>query len=301
MRLGRLEVASGVYDAETAAAVRAFQAERGLRVDGCCGSQTWEALVEAGHRLGDRLLYRAAPMPRGDDVGTLQAQLAALGFDPGKPDGIFGPLTADALVDFQRNAGLRPDGVCGPVTVAALRRLGGRDGGIPVTGVREREFFRIGPRTLLGRRVVVAEAGGLGALAAAVVRDLSAAGADVLVVDDPNESAQAAQANRLAAAVVVGLVATLDRERPGAAFFARGGHESATGRRLATLLGVAVGAAMGTGADAPAGMGVPLLRETRMPAAVCHLAPVRTVVERSAAVASAIAGALDAWVGDPLD
>ena len=32
-------------------------------------------------------------------------------------DGIHGQHTADALVDFQLNAGLVPDGVCGPVTV----------------------------------------------------------------------------------------------------------------------------------------------------------------------------------------
>ena len=33
----------------TAAAVRAFQEERGLRVDGICGPQTWSALVESGY------------------------------------------------------------------------------------------------------------------------------------------------------------------------------------------------------------------------------------------------------------
>jgi len=39
---------AGVYGESTAAEVRAFQAARGLRVDGICGRQTWSSLVEAG-------------------------------------------------------------------------------------------------------------------------------------------------------------------------------------------------------------------------------------------------------------
>ena len=43
------------------------------RRDGVCGPQTWSALVEAGFRLGDRLLYHRRPMLRGDDVGDAPA------------------------------------------------------------------------------------------------------------------------------------------------------------------------------------------------------------------------------------
>ena len=96
------------FGAGTEAAVRAFQEPRGLRVDGICGDETWASLVEAGYRLGDRLLYHRAPMLRGDDVAELQRLLGGLGFDAGRVDGIFGPDTAAALVEFQRNAGL-PD------------------------------------------------------------------------------------------------------------------------------------------------------------------------------------------------
>ena len=45
-------------------------------------------------------------MLRGDDVLDLQHQLNALGFDAGRDDGIFGPHTADALREFQRNVGV---------------------------------------------------------------------------------------------------------------------------------------------------------------------------------------------------
>ncbi|NIP96587.1 MAG: peptidoglycan-binding protein, partial [Akkermansiaceae bacterium] len=41
----------------TESAVVDFQEYRGLRADGIVGPDTWRALVEAGYRLGDRLLY----------------------------------------------------------------------------------------------------------------------------------------------------------------------------------------------------------------------------------------------------
>ncbi|MDQ3757231.1 MAG: peptidoglycan-binding protein, partial [Actinomycetota bacterium] len=65
----------GTYGFGTEGAVRAFQQARGLRADGICGRETWSALVEAGYRLGDRLLFLRQPMLRGDDVAALQRQL----------------------------------------------------------------------------------------------------------------------------------------------------------------------------------------------------------------------------------
>jgi N-acetylmuramoyl-L-alanine amidase len=161
----------GVFGAGTAAAVRSFQERRGLRVDGICGQQTWGSLVEAGYRRGDRLLYQASPPLRGDDVADLQRRLCALGFNVDRIDGIFGVRTQEALLDFQRNAGLATDAVCGPVTLAALERLGSRSGDAGPGGrVREREALRRAPRTLAGLRVVTGDPGGLSAMADALRR-----------------------------------------------------------------------------------------------------------------------------------
>jgi len=117
--------------------------ERGLVVDGICGPQTWAALVEADHRLGDRMLYLRSPMTRGDDVTELQRRLGSLGFDAGWLDGIFGPDTEAAVRDFQHNQGLTADGVVGRDTVHSLERISGRiTDDRTVAAVREVERLR---------------------------------------------------------------------------------------------------------------------------------------------------------------
>jgi hypothetical protein len=64
---------------------------------------------------------RGRAMLRGEDVLALQARLLELGFDPGKADGVYGPMTAAAVVAFQSSLQLDADGIVGPVTHAALQ------------------------------------------------------------------------------------------------------------------------------------------------------------------------------------
>src|SRR5699024_1316248 len=126
-------------------AVRRFQRERGLAADGIVGAETWRDLVEAGYSLGDRLLWRASQPMRGDDIDELQRRLNQLGFNAGAEDGIFGPLTASSVEEFQRNVGLAADGVAGPRTINALRRLHRAhhdDAAGVAVRVRERESLR---------------------------------------------------------------------------------------------------------------------------------------------------------------
>lgn len=111
------------FDAETVALVEAFQRSRGLPLTGVVDATTWERLDEARWQLGQRLLYLTHPHQRGDDVAELQVLLAQLGFDPGRIDGIFGPLLASALEEFQRNRALEPTGVLSKATLQELARV----------------------------------------------------------------------------------------------------------------------------------------------------------------------------------
>jgi membrane-bound lytic murein transglycosylase B len=57
--------------------------------------------------------------PDSDTIEQLQARLAALGYDPGPADGIFGPTTRAALRDYQRSIGRIADGYPDGATLAA--------------------------------------------------------------------------------------------------------------------------------------------------------------------------------------
>ena len=285
----------GSFGEASRRSVEAFQEARGLRVDGICGQQTWAALVEAGYRLGDRRLYQRKPMMRGDDVADLQLRLGALGFDAGKVDGIYGPQTAGALAEFQRNAGLTVDGIFGPEELQVLERLGRRGEGL-VADLREVAALRWSARTLHGLRVVVAERGGLDAVTAACGRALRRHGAHALVLHHPDGSELAQQANALGAAVVVEL-ASLGRAAGCRCSYYRGySTASPAGRALAELLAPLAAATAGVEDLGVAGMAIPVLRETRMPAVMCELGPTQVLVVRAAEIAAAVADALERWI-----
>ncbi|HWJ03493.1 MAG TPA: peptidoglycan-binding protein [Verrucomicrobiae bacterium] len=62
---------------------------------------------------------------KGNLVMHRQHQLHMLGYYHGKIDGIFGPLTQQAVMRFQSDHGLKPDGIIGPMTAAALDHAAG--------------------------------------------------------------------------------------------------------------------------------------------------------------------------------
>lgn len=121
--LARSDQVADLFDDETVALVEAFQRSRGLALTGVVDEATAQRLDEAQWRLGERLLYLARPNQRGDDVADLQVALAQLGFNPGRIDGVFGPLLHEALSEFQRNCGLDANGVLSITTYTVLTRL----------------------------------------------------------------------------------------------------------------------------------------------------------------------------------
>lgn len=60
---------------------------------------------------------------RGPDVIELQTKLNYVGFNVGKADGIFGNLTRQGVVAFQKAHSLVGDGIVGPLTVKSLNSV----------------------------------------------------------------------------------------------------------------------------------------------------------------------------------
>ncbi len=70
----------GIFGIETENAVRKLQQDRGLLVTGAIDQETWQELVDAGYKIGERMLYLKRPPFRGDDVRNLQLWLKHLVF-----------------------------------------------------------------------------------------------------------------------------------------------------------------------------------------------------------------------------
>lgn len=284
-----------MFCAATQHAMRGFQQARGLRADGVCDEHAWTALVEASWKLGDRVLLLTSPNMRGDDVGELQSRLARLGFDCGRVDGIFGPRTARAVEDLQSNCGITADGVAGTETLRVLLRVSSQTGSGPgVAAVRERERLRAGFESVANCRVVLGQFGGLSALTRTLARELRQRGATVMPLDEPDAQAQAIAANHFGAHVYIGFEAHSEASAI-AHYYQVPSFESVGGRELAELLAEALRSVPGL-APAVSGMRLPVLRETRMPAVLLTLGPVRMAADATTELATAVLRALDLWI-----
>ncbi len=275
-RLSALGYESGEDDRATfgdgtADAVRAFQTSRGLDADGIVGPNTWRSLYEAGYRLGDRIIFMRRPMIRGEDVAELQSRLNSLGFDSGKADGIYGPQTEAAIIDFQHNRRLAEDGKVGPEVVTELHLVTRGEMKEGYQAIREKEWLRLLPSSIAGARIFLdAECRD----SEETQRSWEAASATAFAIQEAGglpvmsrsndtqlpERVRARRANRLGSDLIVAFRMNRDNE-DSVYYFASERSSSQAGEALATALALTVGGRVEGRASA-------MLKETRAPAAV---------------------------------
>ena len=153
-----VNVNTGVFDADTDAAVRAFQRTFGLTPDGVVGQNTWNrtiSIFNAVKRLNELDSEGVTPAEatalfssslrlgdHGFDVRALQLYLDFVArFRPSMTrltaDGVFGPCTDLAVREFQRLEGLAADGVAGRATYNRLLEVyGAYYGSLPPEAAR---------------------------------------------------------------------------------------------------------------------------------------------------------------------
>lgn len=114
---------------ETRDAIKAYQESIGVKSTGYIDKITLTQLEEA-RRTKEILQSKKDYVSKTKDVNQvdsssaefrpttkeIQAALKNAGFDPGSFDGKMGPMTRQAIKDFQKSKGLVPDGVIGPKT-----------------------------------------------------------------------------------------------------------------------------------------------------------------------------------------
>lgn len=266
--------AEGVFGDATFAAVYEFQTSRGIPPDGIVGHETWRSLVEAGYRLGDRMLYHRVPMMRGDDVAELQARLNSLGFDTGKVDGIFGPDTLTGVLDFQHNRRMAEDGIAGAIVAEELRLVDMATQKHGREAVRERQWLETLPSTIAGQQVYVdpecrtdAEAIATWSAATETARHIQILGGRPVLsrsIDTtPTPRLRSQKANRLNVDLVIGYFVPDDTDE-GIHYFSSEHSRSEAGMELAARLADRLSVRS-------RGRTTPILKETRAPAVVVAL------------------------------
>ena len=296
----KIEITKKEFGPDTQEKLKEFQKLRGLKINGVLDETTLAVLLEAAFKLGNRQLYLQSPMLKGDDVFDLQTQLGKLGFDVGRVDGIFGPQTVNALIDFQKNFGLIEDGIAGHETIRSLQNIKNREtSGTQISKIKEIENLRIQNTELKSRHLVVGHFGNSATLANATARMLRQKGAKVIDLNNPDEDIQARTANGFEAEMYLGIYIENDSYCT-VSYFKTKNSQSEGGFRLASHCSKAIKQIMNVKTSTN-GMQMPILRATKMPAVICFLGPPGKVVENTNEIAKGLAEAIANWFKDPLE
>lgn len=112
---------TGIYGQSTALAVREFQQNNGLKVDGVAGSDTQSLLFSSMAKPASAITLTYATLRKGDkgeEVALLQYALHELGYYPDTDfTGVYDDKTEVAVTDFQLHNGLKGDGIAGEETL----------------------------------------------------------------------------------------------------------------------------------------------------------------------------------------
>ena len=129
--------ADGKYGSNMTNAVRRFQGQFGLTVDGIIGQQTWNKIVSVSNGVTERNNtavtstypgYVLNNGSQGDSVRFIQSYLNAVNSYTGSGwpvltvDGIYGSMTKQVVRNFQTRYGLTADGLVGQNTWAFIIR-----------------------------------------------------------------------------------------------------------------------------------------------------------------------------------
>ena len=127
----------GVFGPVTQSAVIAFQRQFGLTPDGVIGPITWNKIVDVRNSIGGGTPPTTPPPfpgtvltlgSRGNSVLILQEYLNRIAgryptISKLVVDGVFGSLTRNSVIQFQKLFGLTPDGTVGPITWNKIMEL----------------------------------------------------------------------------------------------------------------------------------------------------------------------------------
>lgn len=123
-----LNKSTGYFGTTTLNAVKSYQQDRNLIANGVVGSETKRALITDALKRTHILISQG---DTGSEVKAVQKDLEDNGYYKGNLDGVYGPLTRLAVLNFQHDQHLFVDGIVGPETKAALSVYDG-NGPVPL-------------------------------------------------------------------------------------------------------------------------------------------------------------------------